>query len=248
MKKILLMVPCFNEEERLDFSSFSKAREEILLKGIELTYLFLDDGSSDQTKNLISNYAQENQHQAFSSSENMGKGNIIFKGYQHIRPHLQTVSYDWIGYWDVDLATPLQEIPQMLLYAQNFGLKNITAIWASRISRLGSDIQRKMYRHYLGRVFVTLTSIALGGTKVYDSQCGAKLFTPESAEMGFRESFISRWIFDVEILLRLNENQILEYPLSTWSDKPGSKVKIFREIWRVSFDLFKIRKKYKKNL
>jgi dolichyl-phosphate beta-glucosyltransferase len=64
----------------------------------------------------------------------------------------------------------------------------------------------------------------------------------------FGEPFISRWIFDLEILLRLETSpekfQTVECPVSRWKDIPGSKVKIFNEIFRVFGDLVKIRRRY----
>ena len=72
---------------------------------------------------------------------------------------------------------------------------------------------------------------------IYDSQCGAKVFraTPR-LEQVLRQPFVSRWIFDVEILARflnswraegLNpDGRIYELPLQTWIDVPGSKVKL----------------------
>jgi hypothetical protein len=65
--------------------------------------------------------------------------------------------------------------------------------------------------------------------------------------VAFKEPFIGRWIFDIEILLRLKNFNIVEFPLLTWSDIPGSKVKIFKEIFRVFGDIMKIRRHYVKN-
>jgi hypothetical protein len=78
----------------------------------------------------------------------------------------------------------------------------------------------------------------------YDSQCGAKLIRREHLEAAFGESFLSNWIFDVEIMLRLKGKLLIEYPLRQWEDIPGSKVKVLREILRVLMDILRIRKKY----
>ncbi len=120
------------------------------------------------------------------------------------------------------------------------------SVWGSRVYRLGSEIVRSPLRHYLGRIFATIISVLLK-VKSYDSQCGAKIFRGDILLKTFSEPFLSRWIFDVEILLRLEQKNIIEYPLEFWQDKPGSKVKIFREIFRVWQDIIAIRKKYFKN-
>ncbi|MNL43789.1 hypothetical protein D3C87_1663180 [compost metagenome] len=102
-------------------------------------------------------------------------------------------------------------------------------------------------RHYFGRGFATLIGELLK-VKSYDSQCGAKLFRPKTILKGFSETFLSKWIFDVEIMLRLHEYTIIEYPVTEWKDVPGSKVKVYKEIFRVFFEVLRIRKKYLRSL
>jgi hypothetical protein len=105
----------------------------------------------------------------------------------------------------------------------------------SRVKLLGRAIERRMSRHYPGRVFATLASIVLR-LGVYDTQCGAKLFrkSDEVARL-FTEPFLSSWIFDVEIVARLSQQRrnssladvdhaIVELPLRSWRDIPGSRV------------------------
>ena len=111
----------------------------------------------------------------------------------------------------------------------------------SRVQLLGRAINRKSARHYLGRIFATCASLSLG-LPVYDTQCGAKLFrrTQALAE-ALREPFSSRWAFDVELLARLIRPcagilaipvaRIWEEPLLTWTDVPGSKMRLAAALW-----------------
>jgi hypothetical protein len=78
----------------------------------------------------------------------------------------------------------------------------------------------------------------------YDSQCGAKLFRIEHVERAFGEPFISRWIFDVEILLRLRDQRLIEYPLRTWSDVRGGKLNVPNVAVPTLIDLWRIRHHY----
>ncbi len=238
MSKVLLIVPCYNEEKRLDLATFRAAPEH-------LSFLFANDGSSDGTRLVLDQLTQEAaKFRAYHAPQNMGKGDVIQAAYQDWQKRAPSEQFDWIGYWDADLATPLSAVDDMLKYRSAFyASEDVAAIWGSRISRLGSDIRRHAHRHYLGRIFVTVVSVLLG-VKAYDSQCGAKLFRPEAARVAFGENFVSRWIFDVEILLRLGSAKIVEFPLLKWTDVPGSKIKIFREMFRVWRDIFRIRSKY----
>ena len=124
----------------------------------------------------------------------------------------------------------------------------------SRVKLLGRKIERRRSRHYLGRVFATAVSTILG-LDVYDTQCGAKLFrvTPFIRAL-FQQPFLSRWIFDVEILARLIQARrgknlpqadrvIYEFPLMEWRDIPGSKLG-YRDFFRAAWELCRIHNHY----
>jgi glycosyltransferase involved in cell wall biosynthesis len=234
---IVLVVPCYNEEERLDLEAFEEGAQG------EIQILFVDDGSKDNTVSRIEKFiiGKPNLH-VFSCPKNGGKAAAVREGMLFLAQHPMLSQATWVGYWDADLATPLWEVPNMIKYAELYDVE-VDSIWGSRVYRLGSKILRSPHRHYLGRGFATVIALLLR-VESYDSQCGAKLFRREHVETAFGESFLSNWIFDVEILLRLKGKIIIEYPLRKWEDIPGSKVKIFREILRVFKDILKIRKKY----
>jgi hypothetical protein len=100
---------------------------------------------------------------------------------------------------------------------------------------MGRTIERRLWRHYLGRLFATAASLVLD-LPVYDTQCGAKLFraTPLLSRV-FETPFNARWVFDVEIIARFMElhprgpdrvaTALYELPLRQWIDVHGSKVR-----------------------
>ena len=72
--------------------------------------------------------------------------------------------------------------------------------------------------------------------RVYDTQCGAKIFRRSAAlEAAVGEPFRSRWAFDVELIGRLlagapnvpplGADSFVEVPLAVWRDVPGSKLR-----------------------
>lgn len=236
LQKVLIIVPCYNEERRLDLAAFNDFEY--------IDCIFVDDCSKDKTKELIERFILKNpRHRLLSLTENSGKAEAVRFAMNSLSP-LDLNTYEWIGFWDADLATPLQEIPRMIHY-QHFYTRKIDALFCSRLLRLGSDIKRSPVRHYLSRVFMTLVTLLLS-IKPYDSQCGAKLFRPKLIEIAFKEPFISKWIFDLEVILRLKEFYLVEYPLLKWHDIPGSKLNISRDFFRISSDLIRIARAYRK--
>ena len=236
MAKVLLIIPCFNEAKRLDPQPFKAASADI-------SFCFANDGSSDQTLSMLQQaFSQIGKVSVFSSEKNLGKANIIRAAVLDQLKKGLDPEIEWVGFWDADLATPLEEVALFLRFQADFA-PEAQAIFGSRVLRLGAEIIRSRKRHYLGRLFATFASVALG-VKSYDSQCGAKIFRKDVLTKVFADEFLSRWIFDLEILLRLDEKNVVEVPLRRWHDVPGSKIKIYKEGFRVLKELYLIRKKY----
>jgi glycosyltransferase involved in cell wall biosynthesis len=177
--------------------------------------------------------------------KNKGKAESVRTGVLSSLSHFQ---FKYIGYFDADLSTPLEEC--FRLKDSLATRENLEFSFGSRMAIIGSKIERKLYRHLFGRVIATLISNILG-LKVYDTQCGAKLFTHDLAEKVFTDSFITTWLFDVEIFARIIhlvgrdnvKDVMIETPLKTWVDKGGSKIELSYVI-KVFFDLYRIKRRY----
>lgn len=157
----------------------------------------------------------------------------------------------YIGFWDADLATPLDAITHMLDLIER--TPKLQMVFGARIRLLGRYVHRKSSRHYLGRLFATVVSQMLR-LPIYDTQCGAKIFrnTPDLATV-LASPFLSRWIFDVEILARFKalhsadsdylHQSVYEFPLARWEDVAGSKVHPL-DFFRAFLHLFRIHRTY----
>lgn len=237
-KKTCLIIPCFNEEKRLDVDQFKHHCSENLI------FVFVNDGSTDQTRSLLESESRRNWH-VVHLPVNRGKCEAIRQGALFIRQQDFFQDLSWIGFWDSDLSVPLEELDNFFTYASHFS-DDADCIIGSRVRRMGSNIFRSAGRHYLGRCFCTLVS-HLFSIHYYDTQCGAKVFKKDLLEVGFSQPFVSNWIFDIELLLRLQQNNIIEYPLQVWEEKPGSKIK-FTTVWlEVLMDLFRIKRRARPN-
>jgi dolichyl-phosphate beta-glucosyltransferase len=246
---LTLVVPCYNEADRLDDEAFlSLARGE---GGLRL--LFVNDGSRDDTKARLQALAarEPDKIAVLDLSRNGGKAEAVRAGLQRALAEGAPL----VGYLDADLATPVQEVRRLAALLRDGGA---AVLIASRVSLLGRDIQRRAARHYLGRVFASVASLVLR-LPVYDTQCGAKFFraTPALAA-AVAEPFLSRWVFDVELLGRLmiggpgapalRGDQVVEEPLRSWRDVPGSKLRpghaaiAARDMVRITADLARRRR------
>lgn len=243
----VVVVPCYNEAGRLQPGRFS----EFLAEDQQIHFLFVNDGSKDATLSILE--ALRARHpdriEVLDQRVNGGKAEAVRSGMLYaIASGRNSVT----GFWDADLATPLYVIPRLLAKLREEPA--LEMIFGSRVRLLGHAIHRKTIRHYLGRCFATAVSIVLG-LPVYDTQCGAKLFriTP-ALRVILASPFLSRWIFDVEIIARFlaihNKdgdyafNAIYEHPLPRWEDVAGSKVRP-TDFFVAFYELVKIRKAFR---
>jgi dolichyl-phosphate beta-glucosyltransferase len=223
--RVAIVVPCYNESRRLPVARF-----EQYIQSTGTQFVFVDDGSTDETIEILKKIelAYPDQVVVVSYGSNMGKGEAVRQGINvAFARHVE-----YVGFWDADLATPLEAISDFLA---EFALRrDCLMVFGARVQLLGRKIDRSVLRHYLGRVFATVASLILR-LPVYDTQCGAKLFrvTPVTVSL-FATPFCSRWTFDVEIIARHIQkvgsvttaaSQMFEFPLYIWKDVAGSKVK-----------------------
>ncbi len=244
--RVGVIVPCYNEARRLNVERF----RDFLGTDPTKRLLFVDDGSTDHTRDVLEQICRgyEDRAGVLPNNRNSGKAEAVRMG---INFALNAFQQDVIGYWDADLATPLDSIGRFLAVLNDH--PRIEMVFGSRIKLLGRRIQRRETRHYLGRVFATVVSMMLR-LPIYDTQCGAKLFrVNENLRRVFADPFLSRWVFDVEIIARYLklykynsarlEESIYEYPLEVWVDIEGSKVRP-KDFARAFVDLLKIRRRY----
>lgn len=231
---VCLIIPCFNEANRLRLDAFADLPPS-------LQVVFVDDGSTDGTADLIRSLVSRRLH-LFCLERNVGKAEAVRQGVLRAQASGLLDGVEWVGYWDADLATPLTDLPEFLAFGE-LAHGRVDAIIGSRVQRLGSEIVRSHMRHLVGRGFTTLARILLR-VGCYDSQCGAKIFRTALTSAVFREPFTTRWLFDLEILLRLRNANIIEFPLPRWKDIPGSKVRVLRLAVPTIRGLLQIRRRY----
>jgi glycosyltransferase involved in cell wall biosynthesis len=246
MTTTVIVVPCFNEASRLPVARF----EAFLAAAPDVGFVFVDDGSTDATRERLRalEKAAPERVRVLALDANQGKAEAVRRGM------LEALAGEpsHAGYWDADLATPLEVILDFRRVLDSDPALEI--VMGARVRLLGRRIRRQAGRHYLGRVSATVIALALG-LPVYDTQCGAKLFRngPRLRAL-FAEPFLGGWIFDVELIARrmaqerepgcpATRSVLYEYPLTQWIDVADSKLRPGAYL-RAALDLVRIRRRY----
>ncbi|MGH2345837.1 MAG: glycosyltransferase [Chloroflexota bacterium] len=226
-RRLVLVIPCYNEASRLPVDALA----EWSVPGYEVRLLMVNDGSRDGTLRTFDALRERapDRIEILDLRPNRCKAEAVRQGM--LRAFAAQPEY--IGFWDADLATPLAEVSRFLGILDS--RPGIDMVFGSRVKLLGRLIERKAYRHYYGRTLATAISLLLK-VAIYDSQCGAKLFRVQPAlEKVFGRPFLSRWLFDVEIVARYRRilladgrrvsDAVYEIPLREWRDIGHSKVR-----------------------
>lgn len=247
MTGTVIVVPCYNEAQRLQPQAFL----DLVARDPAVSFVMVDDGSRDGTLAVLDEMHEERPDRidVLALQPNGGKAEAVRCGVLRALDG----GAEQVGFWDADLATPLEAIAAFRAVFEE--RPHVTMVFGSRVKLLGRHIERNEVRHYLGRVFATAASMALR-LPVYDTQCGAKLFrrTPELRSY-FADPFLTRWIFDVEILARsmrtpalradiVGNERVYELPLERWTDVAGSKLKP-ADFLKAIRELARIRWKYR---
>ncbi|NQV28333.1 MAG: glycosyltransferase [Rhodopirellula sp.] len=224
-----VIVPCFNEADRLKVDVFA----EFVCDNDEIELVFVDDGSSDATLRS----AQAVSEKAGSSvsvlrlGRNGGKAEAVRQGMMWATQR----DFSAIAFWDADLATPLETIPDFLEVLSRH--PKVEVVWGTRLPLMGHTIDRDAIRRQTGRLF-SLSSATAVGVGIRDALCGAKMFrTGPILDAILARPFSSRWIFDVEILARLDvllksigsssaSQSLYEFPLDAWYEIAGSRLRM----------------------
>lgn len=233
-EKLTLILPVYNEAKRLEKAFLRLKQIHDCYPGWQI--IFVDDGSTDKTKQVLEKKIkqQRRQMELISYSPNQGKGYAIKKG-------IEQASSKYALFSDIDFSTPLEELALFKPYME----RDVDIVIGTRKVKGALITQHQPFlREWLGRQFTDLANFWLG-TDISDYTCGFKLFKTEVAKKIFAKQRIKRWAFDAEILfLAQAENlKLVEVPV-LWSNDKKTKVRLSRDILITLWELFQIRSNY----
>ena len=238
----VMIIPCFNEENRLNIDYW----KQIINERLNVHWIFINDGSTDKTIEILSELDNRNNVSILNYSKNKGKAEAIRAGMNEALKLTQSIRL--VGYCDSDCAFTSEDIFNLLDRAiTDIHNQKLLKVWiSSRIALSGRKIIRRKNRHYLGRIIATFITMGWNSAP-YDTQSGLKLFSfDRELKSAISTPFKTKWFCDLELISRIlihnpEENIIWEEPLNYWKDIGGSKITI-RQFPKILIEIYQIKK------
>jgi glycosyltransferase involved in cell wall biosynthesis len=229
--KYSIVIPAFNEAERIP-ATLTSVLECVRAHSWEAEVLVVNDGSSDQTAEVVRAFARTAPEvRLMENPGNRGKGYSVRSGMLAARGSI-------LLFTDADLSSPIDEA-ERLFAAIGQGAE--IAIGSRWLESNRQTHRQPLYRQFFGRCFNAVTR-AVMQLPFADTQCGFKAFSREAAQTIFRLQTIERWGFDPEILLIALKHgyRIVEVPVS-WAHDKRTRISYLRDGFRMLQEIALIR-------
>ncbi len=187
-----IVIPCFNEEKRLDLDAFSVFTHQ----HPQVHLVFVDDGSTDSTNQKLHAFCKKHVRcQLVDSTKNAGKASAVHLGMHWAFKKKPSKYYSFL---DADLSISLE---QHYALCNNLEKNDLSLCYHTK--RKGKQsIRNSIFRNLISKALFMLNSKLLK-LNIADTQCGSKVFSSDLAQFIFKEPFLSSWLFDIEIFLKI---------------------------------------------
>ncbi|MCC8139270.1 MAG: glycosyltransferase family 2 protein [Lachnospiraceae bacterium] len=146
MPKVSIVVPCYNEQESLPLF-FTETEAVLRETGCDYEFIFIDDGSTDETLSFLRQLAMRDTHVTYLSfSRNFGKEAAMYAG-------LCSADGDYVAVMDADLQDPPSLLPQMIALLESGEYDSVAARRKTRKGEppIRSWFARRFY-HLINRI------------------------------------------------------------------------------------------------
>lgn len=231
-----IIIPAHNEEERLA-PSLALVDEYVCQQPFAIEVIVVENGSQDRTLEVAQSFQERMPYLKVIQETQKGKGLAVRTG-------MLAAKGKYRIFCDADFSMPVSEISKFISADD----QPYDIAIASRELPESRRIDEPEFRHLIGRVFNGLVRFALLPA-LQDTQCGFKAFRGEVAEILFPMQTMAGWSFDAELLFiaqRLGY-AINEVPI-TWYYKPGSRLHILKDSFKMASDLFTIQRNARRGI
>jgi glycosyltransferase involved in cell wall biosynthesis len=234
---ISIVIPAYNEEQRLPSTLDSILAYLADRDPSSLEVLIVDDGSTDGTVALVERYiAQDARIRLLRNPGNRGKGYSVRQG-------MLAAVNEWVLFTDADLSAPIEDLATLIAAAhrQNADI----AIGSRAVDRSLVGVHQSFFRELSGRVFNLVMRVATG-LPFRDTQCGFKLYRRAAAQAVFSRQLLDGFSFDVEDLVIAKQLGLRAVEVAVhWNNVEGTTVgtmqgvKSFADLLRIRMNQLK---------
>jgi glycosyltransferase involved in cell wall biosynthesis len=232
---LTLVLACYNEAQIFE-NNIKQIFEVLDNTTLQYEVIFVDDGSKDNTRDLIDQLLQTDQEHCLSKlfhEQNVGRGGTVADGMRRAKGEI-------VGFIDIDLETHARYIPSCVLAIK----KGADIAMAERIYKFS---WRSLDRYLLSRGYAWLVH-SLFDLPVKDTETGFKFFKRLQILPVLEEIKDKGWFWDTEIIVRshLKGYRIDELPcLFVRRFDKRSTVKVIPDVWDYFVKLWAFRAEVK---
>jgi glycosyltransferase involved in cell wall biosynthesis len=238
--KILLVIPCYHERDRLP-RLLPRLCETLTRSALPVEVLAVDDGSGPEHGKWLSLYCEDLRRRypllrsALINSTNQGKGFAVYSGWR------EATGQTWLGFVDADGAVSAEEVARVLRLAV-VEQPACEAVFTVRTGDEGTTVRRTWQRSLSGKTFRRLVR-KLFHFPLPDTQCGFKLVRREMFQKIAPTLQEARYCFDIELTFRILQEggQILPLPIN-WEESPGSRMGA-RSVFAMAVSLLRLKRR-----
>lgn len=233
-----IIIPCYNEANRLEIQRFIN----FIRVNSDYHLCFVNDGSTDHTLEVLEEIRIKSQKNItiIDVKINAGKAAAVRTGVKFLN---RIITIDAIGFMDADLSTDFNDFKNLVATLNSN--KELSVVYGSR-GKENREIKRDFFRNLFSKMVKMIVFLILG-LPIEDTQCGAKVFKKEIIGVAYGKKFLTRWLFDVEIFMRIKKyygndiimNKIHEQPLKRWEHVDDSKLGM-KDAIQIPYMLFSI--------
>ncbi|MEE3234028.1 MAG: dolichyl-phosphate beta-glucosyltransferase [Candidatus Latescibacterota bacterium] len=227
-----IIVPAYNEEKRIGFT-LGKTREFLEQRSWRYELILVDDGSRDQTVQVIQETAAGwDEIRIVQNVRNRGKGFSVRRG-------LEVARGRFVGFMDADYKTDISALDEVMIHLEN----NVEAVIGDRTLKATEILAgRSVLREFGSKTFKTFLRFLMGIRGFEDTQCGFKFFREDVMRQVFSLQKVEGYMFDVEILLILSRmnSEVRKLPVE-WSYDADSRFNVISGTFKNLTELAGIR-------
>ncbi len=232
-----VVIPAYNEERNLKREVLDEVLDFLKIFGLSYEIIIVDDGSTDETKEVVKKYILKDKRLRLLEIPHGGKANAVMTGMLKAKGNI-------VLFTDMDQATPIDQLEKFIpKFEQGFDI-----VIGSRHGRKGAPIIRKL----AALIFSVLKRVILG-LHFRDTQCGFKAFTKKAIEkiipkikhewgvLHFRGGAVNAG-FDVEVLFLAKKYgfKIAEIDVE-WKYVDTERVQVVKDALAAIYDMLRIR-------